>query len=411
VNQQGCSKAAALLVKQDKPCYYLQTENNSGIIPIKEKKMRKFKCLAVVFVLFSLIASTALFAAGGSQAAPSAGGKSYSLTFASVAGSVYQFPVYVAREKGWFKDAGLTVNEVNFTNGPVMVEALGKDGWDLGISGIGGQLPGVITYNAVLIAPINTDDGTQHLFVRNNSPILAAGTGKNKADSRIYGDAASWKGKEVLYNPGAVLHYFLIRVLEGFNLTVADIKSTTMDVTTSGPAFRAGTGDVVAMTGSGGVMSMLADKNYTPVAKGPWVDTGLMGVSYGSKNSLANPAKRDAMKVFFKVYYDTIDWMFKSDTNKNQAIDMLVDFSEEMGIAMNRDAAKFYIDIDKFYSKQDALNMMTTKAPGKNYSMLEDRILKVLQFFIDTGSRKPDDAVKFVGHVDPSVLQEVIQGK
>ena len=359
-------------------------------------------------MLFSLVLSTALFAAGGSQPAASAGGKSYNLTFATVIGSVYQFPVYVAREKGWFKDKGLNLKEANFTNGPVMVEALGKDGWDLGISGIGGQIPGVITYNATYIAPINTDDGTQHLFVRNNSPILAAGTGKNSLSPKIYGDAASWKGKKVLCNTGAVLHFFLIKVLSGFNLTPSDIQFMAMDVTTAGSAFRAGEGDIVAMTGSGGVMSMLADPNYKAVAAGPWVDTGLMGVAYAPKPALADPAKREAMKVFLRVYYDSIKWIYDK-ANYKEAIDMLVDFSEEMGIAMNRASAEFYLNIDSFYSKQDAVKMMTDKAPGKNYSVLEQRIVNVLQFFIDTGSRKQGDVEKLIGNVDPSILQELLK--
>ena len=373
--------------------------------------MLKFKRLVVFFVLLSLVSSALLFAGGKSEPAPAAAAKkTYDLTFASVTGSVYLYPVYVAREKGWFKDAGLNLKELTFASGPVMVEALASNGWDLGISGIGGILPGAITHGAALLAPINTDDGTQMLFVRNNSPILTAGTGKNSLDSRIYGDAASWKGKKVLCNTGAVLQYFLIRVLGGFNLTPNDVQFMAMDVATAGSAFRAGEGDVVAMTGSSGTMAMLADKNFTAVAKGPWVDTGLIGAAYANKNSMANSERREAMKIFFKVYYDTIDWIFQQK-NYEEVIKMMIDFSDESGLPMNRESSEFYLKIDTFYSLQDAIKMMTTKAPGKDYSVMEAKLLGVLQFFIDTGSRKPDDAQQLLGHVDASVLQEVLAKK
>ncbi len=367
--------------------------------------MRKSSVILGIFVLFSLIAPTSLFA--GEQSKPA--GKPSKLTFACVSGSVYYYPVYVAREKGWFEEAGLDLKEVGFTNGPVMVESLASNGWDLGISGIGGVLPGVLAYDAVLVSPINTDDGTQYLFVRNDSPILAAGTGKNSLDPRIYGDANSWKGRKILCNTGAVLHYFLIKVLGGFNLKPSDVQFIAMDVATAGSAFRAGEGDVVAMTGSGGALQMLNDKDeYTHVAHGPWAKTGLMGACFANKNSLADPAKREAMLTFLKVYHKTLAWI-QDKNNYGTVIDMMVDFSDEMGNAFDRPTAEAYLALDPFYTVREAVDMMTTKAPGKNYSIMEGNLIGVLNFFIETGSRKQGDAEKFLGHIDPTLVTDLLK--
>ncbi|MDR1534476.1 MAG: ABC transporter substrate-binding protein [Planctomycetota bacterium] len=363
--------------------------------------MRKFMTILGLFMVFSAVMPTRL------SAGQPAAGKPVNLTFASVAGSVYYFPAYVAREKGWFGEAGLNLREVGFTNGPVMVESLASNGWDVGMSGIGGILPGVLAYDGVLLTPVNSDDGTQYLFVRNDSPIVAAGTGKNSLDPRIYGDADSWKGKRVLCNTGAVLQYFLIKVLGGFNLKPGDVQFMAMDVATAGSAFRAGEGDIVAMTGSGGALQMLNDKDeYTAVAHGPWAKTGLMSACFANKNSLADPVKREAMLIFLKVYHDAVAWIADKN-NYETTVNMMMDFSDEMGNAFDRPTAAAYLALDPFYTMREAVDMMTAKAPGKNYSVMEDNLINVLNFFIDSGSRRQGDAEKFLGHVDPSLMSEL----
>jgi len=373
--------------------------------------MRKLTGL-MVLALFSMVVSAVLFAGGASQP-PAAGAgtaaKTYNLTFAVVAGSKYHLPFYVAREKGWFKDAGLNMKEVTFAAGPVMVESLASNGWDIGMAGVGGIMPGVITYGAINVAPINTDDGTQFLFVRNDSPILKAGTGHNTLSPQIYGDAASWKGKRVLCNTGAVTQFLLIKVLSGFGLKQSDIQLVAMDPATAGSAFRAGEGDVVSMTGSGGAMQMLADKDlFTAAATGPWAQTGLMANALVNKNSMADPDKREALKIFFEIYYKAIAWI-EDKNNYNEGVDMNLGLKNEVGNSMNRSTAEMDFNTNRFYSLKEAVDMMTIKAPGKDYSIMEQNLIDVMQFFIDTGSRKQGDIEKFVGHTDPSLLQAVLQ--
>jgi hypothetical protein len=101
-----------------------------------------------------------------------------------------------------------------------------------------------------------------------------------------------------------------------------------------------------------------------------------------------------------------LDWIEK---NFKEAVDMCVDYSEEEGNSMNHATAEFYLKVDTYFSPQEAMDMMTTKAQGKNYSDMEGRLVDVLQFFIDTGSRQRGDVEKFVGHVDTSVFGELLK--
>jgi ABC-type nitrate/sulfonate/bicarbonate transport system substrate-binding protein len=359
------------------------------------------------FVFLSLIVSFPLFSGGQKEQAVSKEGKSYHLTISGIEGSLNFFPIYIAREKGWFAEEGLSFDDVLFPNGPVQMESLSSNGWDIGTTGVGGVLSGMIGHDAVLVGASNSDDGTQYVFARNNSDVVKAGTGRNSIDSRIYGDAASWKGKRILCSPGTVLQYLLVKTLSGFNLKPSDVSFIAMDMPTAYSAFLAGEGDLCVLTGHGGTFNMLDDKeHYTPVSSGNMAKTGLMCNFVANKNSLADPVKREAMKVFLTVYFKTLDWM---KDNFEEALDYMMDYSDESGNSMERPVASRYLKADTYYSLSEVADMMNTKAPGKNYSVMEDRLLGVLNFFIEFGNYKQGDDAKFLGKMDASLVNEVLR--
>lgn len=332
--------------------------------------------------------------------------KTYDLTVSAIGGSLNYLPVYIAEQKGWFKDAGLNIKEVLFTNGPVQMESLSSNGWDIGCTGVGGVFAGVLGYDAKVLGSSNTDDGTQYVFARNDSDIVAAGTGHNSINDKIYGDAASWKGKSILCNTGSVTQYVLIKVLGGFGLTVNDVKFVAMDPATAYSAFIAGQGDVCVLTGSGGTFNMLgASDKYTPVASGPLADSGLMCSFVANKNSYGDPEKYEAMKLFLKVYFQTMDWMKE---NMDKTIDYCVDMDDENGSSMDRDTTAKYVKADTYYTLQEACGFLNNKADGSQNTVMDQRLLDVLDFFISVGNYSAGDDQKFLGHTDSSMLNEVL---
>lgn len=332
--------------------------------------------------------------------------KTYDLTISAIGGSLNYLPVYIAEQEGWFKDAGLNINEVLFTNGPVQMESLSSNGWDIGCTGVGGVFAGVLGYDAKVLGSSNTDDGTQYVFARNDSDIVAAGTGHNALSDKIYGDAASWKGKSILCNTGSVTQYVLIKVLEGFGLTVNDVKFVAMDPATAYSAFIAGEGDACVLTGSGGTFNMLAaNDKYTPVASGPLADSGLMCSFVANKNSYADPEKYEAMKVFLKVYFQTMDWM---KANADKTIDYCVDMNDENGSSMDRETTEKYVKADTYYTLQEACDFLNNKAEGSGNTVMDQRLLDVLDFFISVGNYTAGDEQKFIGHTDGKMLNEIL---
>lgn len=332
---------------------------------------------------------------------------SYSLTVSGIGGSLNWLPVYIAQQEGWFEEENLEIDEVLFTNGPVQMESLSSNGWDLGCTGVGGVFAGVLGYDAVILGSSNTDDGTQFVFSRSDSDIVGAGQGNNTINEEIYGSADTWKDKSILCNTGSVTQYVLIKMLEGFGLAQDDVQFIAMDPATAYSAFLAGEGDACVLTGSGGTFKMLDNtEDYTAVASGPLVDSGLMCSFVANKNSYADEEKYEAMKKFMKVYFKSLDWMKE---NQEQVVQYCVDMNDENGSSLEPDIADRYVQADTYFSLQEAVDMMENKAEGSDHSEMEDKLLGVLDFFISVGNYTEGDDERFEGHVDSTLLKEVLE--
>ena len=319
---------------------------------------------------------------------------------AATAGGLQGFPIYIAQKNGWFEEENLSVNVTFYENGPVQVEAIST--WDLATTGIGGILAGVIGYDAKIVASSNTDNGTQTIYVRPDSAIAAAGQGNNTLNEAIYGDADSWKGSKVLCSAGTVLQYMLIKVLDGFGLTIDDVEFVGMDTPTTNSAFLAGEGDVAVLTG---VVSFDADKeDYVLAANGATSDAGLDGVVIANNDSVEN--KHNEITAFLKAYLKAVEWI-DAHKGEDEVVNDLVTFYEESGKTTSADAAKIILNSETYYSLEDNYNMLHNVKDGDTYVTIEQRIVDVLEFFISAGNYQEGDDERFVGHVDASFVDEI----
>ncbi len=367
-------------------------------------------CLAAVMIMGALTAcskkaetdDTGKTETGSTNETGNETKKTYKLTVSGINGSINYTPVYIAREKGFLEEAGLEIEEVLFDNGPVQMEALSSNSWDIGATGVGGVLSGAIGYDAILVGASNSDNGTQTIWVRKDSDIAAAGAGKNTINPSIVGDADSWKGSQVLCTSGNVLQYLLLKTLGGFGLTLDDIEFVAMDSPTANSAFLAGQGDAAVVTGA---ISFSQDKDdYVLASSGNLADTGLMCNFMVNKNSYNDPEKYEAMKVFLEVYFKTVDWMNK---NKEEVAQLCSDFNQECGINLSPETATLYLGQDPYYSLDEVYGMMHDKAEGAEYSVMESKLIDVLKFFIEYGNYNEGDEQLFLNHMDTKLIDEV----
>lgn len=322
------------------------------------------------------------------------------ITLAGISGGMQTFPAYIAEKNGWFDEENLDVEIIYFENGPVQMESLISGAWDIAATGIGGVLTGVIAYDAQLLAAPHSDDGTQMIFARPDSAIVQAGTGHNSVNPDIYGDAESWKDAKVLCSAGTVLQYLLVKTLDGVGLTLDDIQFTAMDTPTSNSAFLSGQGDATVLTG---VPSFDEDKkDFVVVSSGNMANTGLDCSVIATEDAVND--KHDEIIAFLKGYFRAIDWM---SANREDAVDDLIAFGDESGKSMTREVAEVFIQAETYYSIEDNYKMLTEKEDGKENVILEQRILDILDFFIDAGNYSEGDDERFKGHTNSSFIEEI----
>lgn len=330
--------------------------------------------------------------------------KEYSLTVSGLTGSLFMLPIYVGEKWGSYEEAGLIIDRIDFTGGPVQMEAINS--WDIALTGIGGVLSGVVGYDAYVVGAMHSDVGSQQLFGRADSDIVAAGTGNNSFSDAVYGDAETWKNATILCNTGTVKEYVLLKVVEGFGLSRDDLTIMAMDNATTYSAFLAGEGDV-AMTSMTDTVTLLTQpEDFTAVATANDVGANLMCNFIANPDSYEDAETREAMKVFLSVYFEILEWLAEEE-NFDQAVSYLMDMKEEDGSAISIEVAQAFLTNDQLYSLETAVQMMQNNENGS--CAMEESLVEVLQFFInEVGSYAEGDDEIFLGHVDGSILEEIL---
>ena len=341
--------------------------------------------------------------AGTTTGAGDAPAANLDITVAVLDGGLGGLPVWIAEHKGWFADAGLNVNRIGFTNGPVQMEAI--DSWDVGLTGIGGILSGTINFGAVIIGIINTDDGTQYIWARPDSPAVLAGQGNNTLHPGIYGDAESWRQMRINSTFGTVMHLLVLQTLSGFGLTADDVQISWMDMPTANAALLAGEGDAASTSGD---MSFMEDKeNFVAASSGNMTQLGLRSAIMGNPNAMQDPATREATLLFMRVFFETIDWMH---ANPAETAEHLISWGDFAGRTWDTRVANLYIEADEYYTLARNYHEMNTPAgSGGDYTLAHEPILGILRFFIENEIYQAGDDDIFLSpqFFDPSFINEL----
>ncbi|WP_312692786.1 ABC transporter substrate-binding protein [Caproiciproducens sp.] len=313
------------------------------------------------------------------------------------AGSALSIPFYIADKEGFFKELNINIEYQSFTNGPAMMEA--NKNWDIAGAGASGVLVGMLGHDTPMIGVADYEDN-QGIFVRKDSKIAKDPTNPD-----------NWKGTTWLYPVGTTAHFTLATQLEKLGLSMSDIKSVNMDVSSALNAFNGGQGDGLAVWHA---FALTADsKGYMRVS-----DAGKLGMTNVSclvATRDALKSKRELLTKAWAVYYKTVEWINASDENKQKAIQYYNESCEEEGIKCDENVAKSIMGYYKGPTFDQSIELMTkTSADSKGlYTkrplvQSEKDLLITMDFFIKLGKYKDSDRVKLLdnGLVDSSIAKE-----
>lgn len=210
-------------------------------------------------------------------------------------------PMYIALEKGFFKEFGLDL-EYNIFG------ASGEGDAAFGSGKVDGQ--STVTSEAVALA----SKGVDYRIVQIADTSLG---GDGILARNSVADIADFKGREIAVEVGAVSHFFLLQVLEEAGLTADDVTITNLTPDAAASAYTAGRVDV-AVTYSPFLKQandaqadgrIIYDTSQMPTAI---VDVYMFNTEFVDANPAAVQAHIDGI-------YRAIDFL---DTNTDEALEL-----------------------------------------------------------------------------------------
>lgn len=307
------------------------------------------------------------------------------LTVSYLANSTAEAVTYLAQQKGWLEACNLEVEMVYFAGGPAQMEA--STSWDVGTSGIGGMITGLLNYDIRCLGVVSLDRGLyQAFFARKDSPIVQAGTGHSAVDG-VYGTAETWKGAKVLTATGTANQYTLYHTLKSFGLNLSDVEVVNMDVATIPTAFLAGEGDV------GGIQGLTIqdpvfqgeESEYVMVSSDQLLQCGLP-VNYVA-TARALEEKQQAVELWLELAMMAGEY---ANANQEEVAAMMVDMYAMDGYETKEEDNLVMIQDNPFISVADNYAYFTEKSEDGTMLEAEAQIYEAMQGYVEMGNYTAD---------------------
>jgi NitT/TauT family transport system substrate-binding protein len=330
-----------------------------------------------VALLFSLVFLTTIFSGCGSTKNTSSLKK---IKLNEVARSVFYAPMYVAINQGMFKEQGLSIDLTTGQGADKTMQTVLSKNADIGFCG-----PEQIIYiynqkredYPVLFAQMTTTDGS----------FLVS---REKSDKFNWSDV---KGKTIIGGrPGGVPEMALEYALKKNNIKPQkDVNIiTNIAYTATSGAFKAGTGDYVALFEPSASMLQNDNNGYVVASVGKSVGSLPYTCYFATKSYIAeNP---DVIKKFTKAIYEGQIWV-KNHTDKEVAT-KIKSFFPGTDLSILETVVKNYRDIGAYAANPEIKE--------ENLNRLMDIIQSYKPSLIP--SRPPFDKI-----VDNSFAEEVIK--
>lgn len=238
---------------------------------------------------------------------------------------IHALPSIYADRNGMYEDYFNYTIDI-YANGPVQNEAIASGSWEVGTTGLGGAVLGVIGYNMKILGFTTPDTNTTDIWVRADSPLASAAVDENG----VYGTADDWRGLTILCNRGTVCHMVLLGTLEYLGLTESDVNIVDASVANCYTAFLSGEGDVVCIWDAMGQKALA--NGWVKVSSAPAVGIELPALIVCTEEAYNN--KPEAVKQWLKTYFEATDALL---ADPDGAIELLYDYQTSEGISVTEE--------------------------------------------------------------------------
>jgi ABC-type nitrate/sulfonate/bicarbonate transport system substrate-binding protein len=297
--------------------------------------------------------------------------------------------VDLSEKRGWFKEAGVQINEVLFAQaaGPKIVQALGGGGVALSFVNSTAALLGMAGGNMPLrFISIATDPSK--LF-----SVLA---------QPQYDAIPKLAGKKVACTAGTGLQYFLARILAKFDMTMRDIEFVNLPAADGQAAFVAGRVDAVVPSVNGR-FSILANKKdtreiftYADFVKPPGSTMPFLNYDLFVTTESVLRSDRAALQAFLAAYHDKgVPYLMNPATRADALRTITAYVNQEQKNPTDAATMTRIMDDSGFYDRKTTKQLMTRDEFRANLDYQ-------VKFFSEQG------AMKGVPDLDKAIVTDLL---
>ncbi len=286
----------------------------------------------------SLLAAALALAA---FAAPAAAQQTTRINISMQPALYSMFPLHLATEQGWWRQAGLEPSFSSFPAGPPQIAAAAAGTWDVGVTGSAPGVLGAARFNIRTIAISNDESATNTLMVR-------------RADlDAIRANPASLRGQRVLITVNTTVDYVLQNCLRRWNLTRSDVQVVNLAQAQILSAFSTGEGRVAGLWAPN-IYTAEERMNAVPLCSG--ADAGAIVPSNVIARDEFLRQNPDAVARFLAVFLRGIAW---TKANPDAAVASMQRFYTAGGVTVSEAALRAEIARRPTFGLDEQLRLMS----------------------------------------------------
>lgn len=255
------------------------------------------------------------------------------------------FPIFLATEKGWWREVGLEPTFSSFPAGPPQVAAAAARTWDVGATGSAPGVLGAARFEIRTIGLTNDESATNTLMAR------AADVAAIRANP-----AQALRGQQVLITVNTTVDYVLQSCLARWGMQRSDVQVVNL----------AQAQIISAMsTGEGRLMGLWAPNIYTVEER-----LGAQSICSGRDAGAIVPSNiiaradylrenPEAVARFLAVFLRGIAW---TKANRAEAVQLMNRFYQQGGVQVSEAALNAEIDRRPTFTLDEQLRLMDRSA-------------------------------------------------
>ncbi|UPY35604.1 ABC transporter substrate-binding protein [Sediminicoccus sp. KRV36] len=254
------------------------------------------------------------------------------------------FPLHLATEQGWWRQAGLEPSFSSFPAGPPQIAAAAAGTWDVGVTGSAPGVLGAARFNIRTIG-ISNDESVTNVLMARASEVAA-----------IRANPASLRGQRFLITVNTTVDYVLQNCLRMWNIARNDVQVVNLAQAQILSAFSTGEGRVAGLWAPN-VYTAEERMNAVPLCSG--ADAGAIvpsNVIVREEYMRQNP---DATARFLAVFLRGIAW---TKANHDAAVQSMQRFYTAGGVNVSEAALRSEIARRPTFTLEEQLRLMDRSA-------------------------------------------------